>query len=156
MENVQLLAEFDWSQTELGAIEDWPVERRAVVQTALGSLFPIWLAWGDDLVQIYNDGYNRIYGDKHPGAFGAKAVESWPEIWEFLKPALDRVKAEKQAICFTIISCHCKSRTAWKSAISPFATVRSLQPTATSRVSCLLPSRRHKRRSICAGDLSPP
>lgn len=100
MENVRLLAEFDWSQTELGAIEDWPAERRAVVQTALGSLFPIWLAWGDDLVQIYNDGYNRIYGDKHPGAFGAKAVESWPEIWEFLKPALDRVKAEKQPHLF--------------------------------------------------------
>lgn len=100
MANDRLLSELDWSGTELGAIEDWPAERRAVVQTALGSLFPICLAWGDDLVQIYNDGYNRIYGDKHPGAFGAKAVESWPEIWEFLKPALDRVKAEKQAHLF--------------------------------------------------------
>lgn len=101
MENVKLLAAFDWSQTKLGPLENWPAGRRAVVETALGSSFPICLALGDDLVQIYNDGYNRILGEKHPGAFGAKAIESWGEIWEFLKPALDRVKLERQPLYFS-------------------------------------------------------
>lgn len=96
MNNFTLLNQFDWSKTTLGAFEQWPAERRALVQTVLGSTFPIWLALGADLVQIYNDGYNRIYGDKHPEAFGANALESWPEIWEFLRPALESVKLKKQ------------------------------------------------------------
>ncbi|WP_426232205.1 ATP-binding protein [Pararhizobium sp. DWP3-4] len=101
MNTLTLLEQFDWSKTALGAFEQWPAERRSLVKTALGSTFPIWLALGKDLTQIYNDGYNRIYGDKHPKAFGAPAIESWPEIWEFLKPALDRVKLERQPYQFS-------------------------------------------------------
>ena len=95
MENLALLTGFNWSKTVLGPYSTWTNEMRTVAATALHSTFPICLVWGDDLIQIYNDGYNRIYGDKHPAAFGAPAAESWSEIWQFLKPALDRVRTEK-------------------------------------------------------------
>lgn len=90
-----MLLEFDWSSTSLGPMATWPVERRSIVEMVMQTTFPICLAWGEDLIQIYNDGYNRIYGEKHPGAFGAPAAKSWPEIWEFLKPALHRVMTER-------------------------------------------------------------
>lgn len=100
MENVTLLAEFDWSHTELGPIQQWPDERRALIATILRSTFPICLALGDSNILVYNDGYNRILGDKHPSAFGSLASEFWSEIWGFVKPALDRVKTEKAPVQF--------------------------------------------------------
>lgn len=101
MENVQLFASTDWAKTELGPLSTWPDEMRGLVETALQTHFPVCLAWGDELVQIYNDGYNRIYGDKHPRSFGSPARDSWPEIWPFLKPALDTVRGERRAHQFT-------------------------------------------------------
>jgi PAS domain S-box-containing protein len=61
----------------------------------LASDFPMCSVWGKHRIQIYNDAYNVILGDKHPAAFGAPARESWHEIWEFLGPALDQVMAGK-------------------------------------------------------------
>lgn len=73
---------------------------RGVVAAALNSAFPICLAWGEDHVQIYNDAYNGIFGSKHPASFGAPARESWPEIWDFLAPALEQVRAGRQPLWF--------------------------------------------------------
>jgi PAS domain S-box-containing protein len=95
MENLTLLSELKRS-SEFGPPASWPVEMRSVVETSLRSTFPICLAWGEDLIQIYNDAYNRIFGEKHPASFGAPAATTWPEIWEFLKPALDKVRLEKK------------------------------------------------------------
>jgi PAS domain S-box-containing protein len=96
--NLRLLADTPWDATSIGAMRGWSPEMRQVVQTALHSAFPIWTAWGEDAVQIYNDGYNAILGDKHPSSFGAPAAESWPEIWEFLQPALATVRSSGEPL----------------------------------------------------------
>lgn len=90
--NQTLLEQFPWETTPLGPSSRWPAAMRSVVRTVLASEFPICTLWGPDGIQIYNRGYNAIYGDKHPDSFGRPAVHSWPEIWPFLSRALDQVR----------------------------------------------------------------
>src|SRR2546423_13095440 len=78
-EMAALVAEKDWSQTALGPGEQWPASLRLMVATILASQFPMAVRWGADFLQIYNDGYRPILGEKHPDALGRPFREAWPE-----------------------------------------------------------------------------
>ncbi len=101
MHNLELLRGTEWTATPLGEFSSWPTEVRVLVETIMRSTFPMCLALGPSYTQVYNDGYNLIYGDKHPASFGAPAVESWPEIWPFLEPALVHVTTTHEPQEFT-------------------------------------------------------
>src|SRR5262245_865085 len=85
------VADFDWSATSLGPMEDWPASVRSLVRTTLTSRFPIVLWFGDDLTLVYNDGYRPMLGEKHPDALGRPGKEVWAEIWDIIGPRLDGV-----------------------------------------------------------------
>ena len=82
----RLIAEKDWSRTQLGSAENWSPALKLSVQLILASGFPMSVRWGPDLIMIYNDAYAPILGDKHPRALGAPTSEVWPEIYEKLGP----------------------------------------------------------------------
>jgi PAS domain S-box-containing protein len=88
----QLIRSMDWSETPLGPIEAWPPSLRTTVSLALNSNFPISLAWGPKHIQIYNDGYWPICGDKHPHSMGQDFTECWasafPVIGDAFRSAL--------------------------------------------------------------------
>ncbi len=87
-----MVAGFDWATTSLGPPDGWPAVLRTAVGVCLTSRFPMLVVWGDDLVQIYNDGYRQILGtEKHPGALGAPVREVWPEIWDEIGPLFESV-----------------------------------------------------------------
>jgi hypothetical protein len=44
----------------------------------------VW--WGKDLINLYNDAYKTIVGGKHPAALGQPASAVWPEIWDQVGP----------------------------------------------------------------------
>ena len=44
-------------------------------------------------IKIYNDAYRPITGHKHPWALGRSAQEVWPEIWNDIRPLVDRALA---------------------------------------------------------------
>ncbi|WP_405434197.1 SpoIIE family protein phosphatase [Micromonospora sp. NBC_00617] len=71
----------DWSATALGPREGWDPAVRAVVELILASPMPMALAYGDDLVLLYNDGYAELLGSKHPAALGRPAAEVYAEVW---------------------------------------------------------------------------
>jgi signal transduction histidine kinase len=79
----------DWAGSPLGAPADWPQSLRSVVGLMLGSNFPMFLAWGDDLGFLYNDGYRGVLGAKHPDALGLPFQQIWSEIWSDLSPLVD-------------------------------------------------------------------
>lgn len=85
---------YDWSQTPVGPIESWPQTLKTTVGTILHSGFPMFLWWGDDMIQFYNDAYRPSLGDegKHPLALGQKAIECWPEIWSIIYPLIEQVR----------------------------------------------------------------
>lgn len=90
----RLIRGFDWSQTSAGAVEEWPQSLRTIVDVILHSEVPMFLWWGDDMIQFYNDAYRPSLGDngKHPTALGQQGEECWPEIWHIISPLIDKVK----------------------------------------------------------------
>ncbi len=87
----RLVNSFDWSGTPLGPKDEWPPVLKANVQLLLECKLPMYLAWGADNIQIYNDAYRPILGDKHP-ALGQRTQDTWPEIWGTIGPMWQRVR----------------------------------------------------------------
>ena len=83
----------DWATTPLGPPEEWTVSLCAVVRLMLNSKFPMFLAWGPELTFIYNDAYAPILGAKHPEAMGRPFEMIWGEIWDDIRPLIDRALA---------------------------------------------------------------
>jgi PAS domain S-box-containing protein len=87
-----LIRRFDWGGGPLGPIESWSDTLVTTVNLLLGSRHPMFLWWGPDLIQFYNDGYRpSIRDDKHPGAIGQRGIECWPEIWPIIGPQIEAV-----------------------------------------------------------------
>ncbi len=89
----KLIRSMDWSKTPLGAIEWWPQSLRTTVSLCLASNFPIALVWGPKHVQIYNDGYWPICGEKHPRSMGQDFTECWAAPWPVIGEAFERAVA---------------------------------------------------------------
>ncbi len=88
----------DWSKTPLGAVESWPASLKAIVGVMLNSRHPMFLWWGPELVQFYNDAYLPSFGEgKHPAAMGQRGKDCWPEIWHIIGPQIDDVMSRAKA-----------------------------------------------------------
>jgi signal transduction histidine kinase/CheY-like chemotaxis protein len=84
-----LIRAFDWSNTPVGALASWPICLRTVVQMLLHSRHPMFLWWGPELIQFYNDAYMPSFGHgKHPTAIGQRGEDCWGEIWPIIGPQI--------------------------------------------------------------------
>ena len=90
-EAAALIARLDWAQSPLGEANDWPQSLRTAVDIVVNSPMPMLLLWGRELIQLYNDGFARLAGNKHPGALGQPAHATWPELESFTAPVYDAV-----------------------------------------------------------------
>ena len=89
-----LTREFDWSKTSLGSPETWPQSLRVTVRLVLTSRHPMFIWWGPELIQFYNDAYRETMGpERHPSALGARGHECWDEIWDIIGPQIEYVMA---------------------------------------------------------------
>jgi serine phosphatase RsbU (regulator of sigma subunit)/anti-sigma regulatory factor (Ser/Thr protein kinase) len=70
-----------WEHTTLGPRQRWDPDLRAIVEVVLHSPVPMCLAYGDDLVLIYNDAYAELLGAMHPEALGAASAVAFAEAW---------------------------------------------------------------------------
>lgn len=82
----ELIRNFNWSDTSLGSPELWPASLRTCVRIILTSRQPMFVWWGEDLINIHNDAYCAILGGKHPWAMGKPAKEIWKELWSDIGP----------------------------------------------------------------------
>jgi diguanylate cyclase (GGDEF)-like protein/PAS domain S-box-containing protein len=91
-EMAELVRGYVWENSPLGPIDSWSDTLVITVNLILASKQPMFLWWGPDLIQFYNDGYQPIIrADKHPSALGQRAVECWPEIWSIIGPQIESV-----------------------------------------------------------------
>ena len=86
----KLMREHDWSQSPLGLPQRWPQSLRSGVNLMMGSGFPMFVAWGPQLVQLYNDAYAPIMGVKHPAGLGRPVLETWAEVRAEVEPLMQQ------------------------------------------------------------------
>ncbi len=96
-----LIRSMDWSRTSLGPVAGWPQSLRTTVSICLASDLPICVIWGPGLVQLYNDAYRVICGDKHPRSMGQNFSECWKEAWPVIGQAHDSALAGDTAFLET-------------------------------------------------------
>jgi DNA-binding CsgD family transcriptional regulator len=83
----------DWCANPLGPVETWPSSLKAIMEFTLASPFPTKVLWGPELIQLYNDPFAAIIGDKHPMGLGQRAAECWAEILHLSAPLYARALA---------------------------------------------------------------
>ena len=88
---------FDWAKTPLGPMDAWPQALKVAVGICLNSRFPMFVWWGPELINIYNDAYAPILGKRHPEALGRPARSVWGEIWPVVGPQADAVMSRGEA-----------------------------------------------------------
>ena len=53
---------FDWARTSLGSPDGWPQSLKTSVRLLLSSGHPMFIWWGPELLQFYNDAYAPLIG----------------------------------------------------------------------------------------------
>ncbi|MBC7372177.1 MAG: response regulator [Bdellovibrionaceae bacterium] len=88
----EVFSSMDWSAHPMGPLDSWPVALQISLNTLFHSQHPMFIWWGPELFQFYNDAYLPSFGiGKHPRAMGQRGAECWPEIWPVIKPQIDVV-----------------------------------------------------------------
>jgi PAS domain S-box-containing protein len=83
---------YPWSATSLGPPETWPQSLRTAVRILLNTNHPMFIWWGPQLIQFYNDAYRQTMGpERHPSALGQGGRECWAEIWDIIGPQIAQV-----------------------------------------------------------------
>ncbi|WP_180862960.1 ATP-binding protein [Cupriavidus pauculus] len=80
----------DWGRTSIGPVDGWSQALRSAASLVLHNHSPMLLWWGADFVQIYNDAYRPVLGDKHPRAMGQPFRDCWSEVFHILGPMAER------------------------------------------------------------------
>ena len=87
-----LMRSVDWSATAVGPVERWPQSLCTALSILLETGFPMYIAWGTEFTQFYNDSYRPILGStKHPAAMGISTRETFAEIWAIIGPMFEGV-----------------------------------------------------------------
>jgi PAS domain S-box-containing protein len=82
----------DWTKTPLGDPATWPQSLRTMVSVMLENPFGMYIAWGKEYTQLYNDAYRPILGtNKHPQALGFSTRDTFSEIWSIIGPMFEGV-----------------------------------------------------------------
>jgi PAS domain S-box-containing protein len=85
------IAGYGWDGSSLGAREAWPTSLRLYSDLMLASKQPMFIAWGPELVFLYNDAYAEVLGKRHPDALGQPFEQVWSDIWGQIGPLVDSV-----------------------------------------------------------------
>ncbi|MES2787373.1 MAG: ATP-binding protein [Pseudomonadota bacterium] len=88
------LLDINWSATSIGPMESWPQSLRIALGICLKSRFPMFVWWGPERINFYNDAYVPMLGKRHPAAFGQPAHQTWSDIWDVVGPQADHVMLE--------------------------------------------------------------
>jgi signal transduction histidine kinase/FixJ family two-component response regulator len=92
----------DWASTPIGTPDRWPQSLRTALSILLHSGYPMYVAWGPQFTQFYNDAYRPILGaTKHPHALGRGTPETFAEIWDFIGPMFREVLERGTASTYT-------------------------------------------------------
>lgn len=87
-----LMRAYDWASHPIGAPDTWPQSLRTAIRIVLNTNHPMFIWWGPDLIQFYNDAYAlTMDARQHHAGLGARGREFWHEIWPIIGPQIAQV-----------------------------------------------------------------
>jgi signal transduction histidine kinase/CheY-like chemotaxis protein len=95
-----VLRAVNWRANILGSPIGWPISLKALVRAMLHTRQPTCIFWGPDLINLYNEGFIPILGEKHPLAMGQRAEDCWRDAWPTVGGLLHDVFAHGKAVLF--------------------------------------------------------
>lgn len=84
---------YDWRSSPLGHPAGWSQALRTSVSNMLSSRHPIYIAWGPELIFLFNDATAEHLGTKRAWALGRPLPQVLPEVWDELSPLVERALA---------------------------------------------------------------
>lgn len=93
----KVIRSIDWAKTTVGDPAEWPQSLRTTIGLLLHSSIPMYLAWGNDYIQFYNDEYSRISGlsTRSDSSIGRSTKETHDNTWGEIKPVFDQIREGK-------------------------------------------------------------
>jgi signal transduction histidine kinase/CheY-like chemotaxis protein len=87
-----LIRAYDWDNSPVGPPAQWSQALKVAIRLMLSSGHPMFIWWGPQLIQFYNDAYSRSIGpERHPSALGQEGRECWQEIWPLIGHQIEQV-----------------------------------------------------------------
>lgn len=88
----------DWTATALGAIEQWPQSLRTALGICLSSPSACCIAWGAQRLQLPNEKYAQLCGNRSADAIGTDFAQSWPQAWPSMRTCFERAFAGEPSL----------------------------------------------------------
>ena len=87
-----LIRKKDWTKTPLGLPEKWSQNLQAAVSLVLNNPLPMYIAWGKECTQIYNDAFLPILGkQKQLDSLAFESSDTLSEVSQITKHKFDLV-----------------------------------------------------------------
>ena len=95
----ELIRSINWTANPLGSLNLWPLSLKITLSTVLISKLPMFLWWGTDFVQLYNDAYFPLFGNSADSkrALGEKGGAFWKSREGFVDTFLHEVMSTGQS-----------------------------------------------------------
>lgn len=91
-----LIQSHDWGNTPLGEVSAWPPSLWTALHFCLNAPFPMAIAWGEQLIVLYNDAWRSLPDNQYPQSLGQPAEQVWSSDWTWLGPQLQHVLKASQ------------------------------------------------------------
>jgi PAS domain S-box-containing protein len=92
-----VLKAVDWTNSPLGAVDQWPQPLRAAIALCLNAASPAFVCCRREFGLVYNDSCRLAFGDPRPQSQGQPGSQVWPEHWDALEPLFHNVFETGQA-----------------------------------------------------------
>lgn len=93
---------FNWSPTSIGPVAEWPIQLLTTVNLLLDSAVPMFLWWGREMIQFYNDAFlksiNKNQENIRFDALGQFDITSRNDIWPIISQHATDVLRTGEAI----------------------------------------------------------
>ncbi|HEY9831013.1 MAG TPA: ATP-binding protein [Stenomitos sp.] len=93
----ELMRRKDWSLCALAPLENWSPSLKTALRIILGSRYPMFIWWGHQFINFYNDAYIPMLGQHHPAALGQSACDVWADVWDIVGPQAEAVLNKGEA-----------------------------------------------------------
>ena len=99
-EMAAIMRSHDWRRTPLGGVERWPAQLKTILNLILNACHPMFVAWGDEQLLLYNDAFYSILTEIRPAlTLGQPLKSGLPEVYREIGSNLQKILASGQPIC---------------------------------------------------------